>query len=329
MKLLDLEVENFLGLPDGRYAFTHPTTGAPLPLVLVGGGPSSGKTSLLEAIIALKESVGSYHVLPEPSRLLRSGKRSGQVRGRWLLSPEEMAKAGLSEPTFTAALELGGGEVRAPEPALEALFSAYTRDPAAWKAEYFPCDRRLVPRVGLAPPGEADGGRLRLTRRPDKYAGLEQVLMQLAVEDGLQAMAHVKESGILLRGDQRDSLAPYKAAVAALCPWLRLSGVEPRGGAAALWFERDNGARVELYSLSHGEQQAVLFALVHVFLGLRRALVLIDAPEAHIHPSEQSRLLHALAGLGEDHQIIAATGSSELLGSVPRHQTLLCRSKHG
>jgi ABC-type transport system involved in cytochrome c biogenesis ATPase subunit len=171
-------------------------------------------------------------------------------------------------------------------------------------------------------------GRLRLTRRPDKYAGLEHVQMHLTVEDGLQAMAQVKESGILLGGDQRDSLTPYKAAVAALCPWLRLSGVEPRNGAAAVWFERDNGARIELYSLSHGEQQAVLFALAHVFLGLRRALVLIDEPEVHIHPSEQSRFLHALAGLGEDNQIIAATGSNELLGSVPRHQTILCASKH-
>jgi hypothetical protein len=328
MKLLDLEVENFLGLPDGRYAFTHPTTGAPLPLVLIGGGPSSAKTSLLEAIIVLKESVGSYHVQPEPSRLLRSGKGSGQVRGKWLLSPEEMERAGISEPIFTATLSLGRGEARAPEPALEALFSGYSRSPAAWKAEYFPCDRRLTPRLGLAPPGDEEGGRLRLTRRPDKYAGLEHVLMHLTVEDGLQAMAQVKESGILLGGDQRDSLTPYKAAVAALCPWLRLSGVEPRNGAAAVWFERDIGARIELYSLSHGEQQAVLFALAHVFLGLRRALVLIDEPEVHIHPSEQSRFLHALAGLGEDNQIIAATGSNELLGSVPRHQTILCASKH-
>lgn len=167
------------------------------------------------------------------------------------------------------------------------------------------------------------GGRLRLTRRPDKYAGLEQVLMHLAVDDGLHAAAQVKENGILLRGDERDSLAPYKAAVAALCPWLRLSGVEPRDGAAAVWFERENGARVELYSLSHGEQQAVLLALAHVLFGLRRALVLIDEPELHIHPSEQLRFLNALAGLGEDNQIIAATASKELLGSAPRHQVVV------
>ncbi|HTN86264.1 MAG TPA: AAA family ATPase [Sorangium sp.] len=297
--------------------------------MLIGGGAASGKTSLLEAIIVLKESVGSYDVLPEPARLLRSGRRSGNIRGRWLLSPEEMARAGLAEPTFTATVALDGGAVRAPEPAIEALFSGYSRDPAAWKAEYFPCDRRLEPRVGLAPPGDEDSGRLRLTRRPDKYAGLEQALARLAVEDGLQAMAQVKESGILLRGDQRDSLAPYKAAVETVCPWLRLSSVEARGGVTAVWFERDNGARVELYSLSHGEQQAILFALVHVLFGLRHALVLIDEPEAHIHPNEQIRFLNALTNLGEGNQILAATASNELLGSVPRHQTLLCRSQHG
>ncbi|HZF49532.1 MAG TPA: AAA family ATPase [Polyangiaceae bacterium] len=328
MKLLNLEVENFRGLPNGHYSFTHPATGAPLPVVLVGGGPSSGKTSLLEAIIALKESLGSYDVAPEPSRFLRSGARSGRVQGRWLLTPDEMSRAGLEQPTLTATLALGDGDSAPAEPNFEEVFSAYSRDPAAEKLEYFPCNRQLVARLGQAP--SDDGGRLRLSSRPDKYAGLEQVLIQLATEDGLGAMAQVDKDGILMRGDHRDSLAPYKAAVAALCPHIRLGGVDVRdGGAPMVWFLRDNGARVDLYSLSHNEQQAVLFAVVYKRFGLNRSILLIDEPELHIHPQEQRRFLDALAGLGGDAQIIATTSSSHLLESAPHHAVILLDARPG
>jgi hypothetical protein len=325
MHLLDLESESFLGLPDGKYSFSR-AEGVPLPLVLIGGGPSSGKTSLLEAIIALKESVGTMHVLREPSRFLRSGAKAGRLSGTWLLTAEEQARAGLDEPTYTAELSLVGGPVRAPEPALEEVFKGRSSESGVGRFEYFPCNRQLERRPGQALEALSP---LRLTRRSDKYAGIEQALLRLAVADGLAALARIESDGILLKGDQRDSLAGYRAAIAALCPRLRLTGVELADSEAFVWFERDDGATVELYGLSHGEQQGVLFALTYMVYSLRRSLVLIDEPELHIHPGARLRFLNALAGLGEGNQIIAATSASELLEGVPRHQVITLGVKPG
>lgn len=328
MKLLDLEVESFLGLPDGRYAFTHPATGQPLPLVFIGGGPASGKTSLLEAIIALKESVGSYHIPPDPARFLRSGTTTGWVRGTWQLNAQEASLAGLEQRTYPAELLLGASRSRAPAPGPEAVFKAYVRDPAVGKLEYFPCDRRLEPRLAQAPLNDRAAAELRLTRRGDKYAGFDHVFMRLAARDGLSALAQVDVDGILLKGDHHDSLLPYRAAIRSLCPTLNLSHVELREGGGMVWFERANGAMVDLYHLSHSEQQAVLFAVTHQLFGLSHSILLIDEPELHLHPSEHERLVGGLVGLGQDSQIIAATSSSGLLHSAARHQVIELGAKH-
>ena len=98
MKLLRLSLENYRGAPNGAYAFTRPESGAPLDVVYVTGAPSSGKTTFLEAIAALKESVGAYGSPPDPARLLRRGVTSGRIEGTWLLSPAEMELA----PTNTS-----------------------------------------------------------------------------------------------------------------------------------------------------------------------------------------------------------------------------------
>ena len=88
MKLSRLVLQNFRGVPDGDYAFTDQRTGAPLEAVLVTGGPASGKTSFLEAIATLKETVGGYGAPPDARKLVRHGRAAGRIEGTWILSPE-------------------------------------------------------------------------------------------------------------------------------------------------------------------------------------------------------------------------------------------------
>src|SRR4051812_7425389 len=107
MKLLRLVLDSFRGAPNGVYSFVHPSTGAPLDTVLVTGPASSGKTSLLEAIIALKESVGAWGAPPDPTRLIRRGATRGLVEGTWLLSASEVERAGARQATVITRFELG------------------------------------------------------------------------------------------------------------------------------------------------------------------------------------------------------------------------------
>lgn len=320
MKLLELTVENFLGAPDGHHVLTDATTGAPESIVLFVGDAASGKTSLLEAIIAVKESVGAYGVLPERSRWLRAGTTAGCVVARWLLSAEEMRIAKIDSPVCTTTLRLGGeGPPVEHEPGLAHLFTAYSRDPGQTKLEYFHADRQLRRGLAMPPPLLDDIAHKRLTRRDDKYVGFEQVWLRLATEDGLHAMAQAAEHGVLLRGDQRDSLLPCKAAIARMCPKLRFVGVSAVEDRVMAWFERPTGERVELYQLSHSEQQGVLFAATHHLLGLDSSILLIDEPELHVHPNEQERFFAELCRLGKATQIIAASGSAGVARAAGRH----------
>src|SRR5271170_5980115 len=104
MKLTRLVLENFRGAPSGAWSFTGPD-GAPLDTVFVTGPASSGKTAFLEAIAALKESVGAYGMPPLTRHLLRRGASAGKVEGTWRFTAEEMTRADLKESTVQSVLD--------------------------------------------------------------------------------------------------------------------------------------------------------------------------------------------------------------------------------
>jgi hypothetical protein len=312
MKLLRLSLENFRGAPNGTWSFTG-ADGAPLATVIVTGPAASGKTSFLEAIVALKESVGSYDSPPWGKRLLRRGVTKGRIEGTWLLNAAEMARADLAQSTVTTALELGHeGPVELAEPGLRALFQKYDRDPAHGKFEYFPANRGLGS-SGLTPQrGPEHEARLRLGKDSGKYGSTRRALVDLALSDGVRAVEEARARGILLRGEQRDSLAPYRKDLARLCPELRLIGVTKAGNDHDLLFERADGAELGLDDLAESERQALLFCATFRWLGLSHSVVLIDEPELHQHADAQSHFVRALGDMGVDNQLFLATGSIEL-----------------
>ncbi len=323
MKLLRLVLENFRGAPNGTHSFVHPSTSAPVDTVLITGPASSGKTSFLEAIAALKESVGAWGAPADPARLVRRGAKAGRIEGTWLLSPSEMERAGAKQEAVVTRLELGADAAR-PEPdvGLRELFTAYDHDPAHGKLEYFPSNRRLAPRAGEKPRDLAGEARLRLGSSPTKYASIKRALVDLALRDGVNTLEDAASRGLLFRSDQRDSLLPYKRALATMLPHLRLLGVEMEGDAPELRFERDDGARLGLDDLSDSEQQAVLFVATFRRIGLSHSIVLVDQPELCLHADAQLGFVRAIEGLGVNNQIFLATGSPEITRTAAAHQII-------
>lgn len=327
MKLLRLVLKNVRGVPDGDYSFVRRVSGEPLDLVLVTGPGASGKSSLLDAIAAIKESVGPYGVSVNPAKLLRSGAAEGFIQATWRLTADEMRRAQLEKAVWVTSLPLGP---RAPtpdhEPKLAALFSQCFHAPTHGKFELFPSNRQLVrggaPRGVVPPLSEKAEARYRLGRDPDKYACLKPWLIELGVADSMRAVERVAGRGVLLQRDVPDSLAPVKSAVAELVPHLRLVAVELREGRHTVLFRRASGDALELAELSDSEQQAVLFAAAFHRIALSRSIVLIDTPELFFHPEEHARVLNALQRLGEQNQIIAATASAELVGQAAPEQVI-------
>jgi hypothetical protein len=329
MKLHELVLQNVRGVPDGRYSFADARTGAPLDVALVTGGPGSGKTSLLEAIAAAKEAVGSYGAPIEPKRILRRGAVRGRVETTWVLSEAEQARTGLGAQ-HAVDWELGEEPSRAEaDPALRRLFATYSRDPAQGKVEYFPANRTLSEPEHAPLASDASEARLRLGKDPGKYGGLMQRLRALALEDAARVVDAADTRGIVLRKDVPDVLAPYREAISALLPHLRLDRVDLGPGNGAVRFLRRDRLPVELSDLSESERQGVLFALAFQGLGLSRSLVLIDEPELHVHASDRVRFLQALVSLGRDNQLVIATGSAEIAAAAAPGQIIDLSARAG
>ncbi len=325
MKILQIVCKAIRGVPDGTYAFTNPRTGAPLDVVLITGGPGAGKTGLLEAVAAAKEAIGSYGPPPYRPGLLRHGAERGHIETTWLLSDADRVRAGLEGTQHVVAWDLG----KAPSPAqadtrLRRFFATYSRDPDHGKLEYFPAGRRLLTRAQrptgtpVSPSAEA---RVRLARDPDKYGDLPGVLHDLALREAGRLTERIASRGIAVRNDQGDALAPFRTAISAMLPDLRLAEVALDAPQTVTFLRRDH-TPVELADLSDAEQQGVLFALAFKHFGLNRSIVLLDEPELHVHAAHRAHFLHALVGLGRDNQILAATGAAELLAAAAPGQVL-------
>jgi hypothetical protein len=324
MKLLKLTLENFRGAPDGAHSFAHPATGKPHDLTLITGGAASGKTSILEAIAAVKELVGGYGPPPDPARLRRSGTASGKIAATWLLTEAEAETAEVKGPAHTTEVSLADGPAPLFDPGVRSLFAAYAPEPSKGKVEFFPANRRisLLPAPPRRPASDFADARLRLSQDPGKYAGIRSVLLDLAIRDAMQAASRLATFGLVTRWEQPDAFAPIKSSLSALAPWLRLVGVRQDERSATVRFLRDNGAELELADLSEAEQQAVLFAVTFDRIGLSRSIVLIDQPELFLPPEKHAPWLQTIAGLGEGNQIIAATTSSNILEMVSAQQIL-------
>jgi hypothetical protein len=325
MKLVRISVQDVAGLPDGMYSATDRSSGRVLDVVLVTGGPASGKTALLEAIAAAAEAVRSGALGMPVARVLRRGAERARIEATWVLTADEVERGGLREAVQVTRVEIGPRGAQAQcHPGLRSVWLGAGRKPASAALEYFPDNRQL----GADGPQSAPLGspprapRPRAGREPDKYATLLGGVLEAALAGALETAAAVESRGVLLRGEAPDPLAGLKAAVAALVPRLRLLGVHGRGGAAELQFERVEGAELSLDELSAFERQGVLFGLAFVSLGLEHAVVLLDTPELHIHPSEQARWLRALGGLGGDNQLIVATSAAALLREASPSQVI-------
>jgi energy-coupling factor transporter ATP-binding protein EcfA2 len=308
MKIKRLTTNGFRGLPDRTFDFTAPRTGLPADLVLITGSSGSGKTSLLEAIIAAKEDVGSYGLQVSPASFVRTGDAAAKVQIEWALTAEERARNGAT------AADLVSESIFAPnlfssmdhEPALVGLLGEYETDPAMSKVEYFHASRR-IPRTnvpGIATIGSPEGERLvRLTRDDSKYA---------------QVIQYVAEASLGLHDvGQKSGAERLAQAFASICRSRQLAGIERAGRAIMPRFVDARGNVVGPDELSDSERQALLFAVTFLRAGVENSLVLIDTPEQHIPEAEVARFVSALTRLGVGNQIIAATGSPGACAATP------------
>ena len=88
-------------------------------------------------------------------------------------------------------------------------------------------------------------------------------------------------------------------------------------------FTNSSGDEFDINELSSGEKQLFLRTLAIKMLNPENSIILIDEPELSLHPKWQQRIVDVYTKIGKNNQIIIATHSPHILGSVKKENIML------
>ena len=95
-------------------------------------------------------------------------------------------------------------------------------------------------------------------------------------------------------------------------------------------FTNSSGDEFDINELSSGEKQLFLRTLAIKMLNPENSIILIDEPELSLHPKWQQKIVDVYKKIGKNNQIILATHSPHILGSVEKENIiLLVKNKNG
>lgn len=88
-------------------------------------------------------------------------------------------------------------------------------------------------------------------------------------------------------------------------------------------FTNSSGDEFDINGLSSGEKQLFLRTLAIKMLEPENSIILIDEPELSLHPKWQSKIIKVYERIEKNNQIIIATHSPHILGSVPKENIII------
>ena len=95
-------------------------------------------------------------------------------------------------------------------------------------------------------------------------------------------------------------------------------------------FTNSSGKKFGINELSSGEKQLFLRTLAIKMLEPENSIIMIDEPELSLHPRWQQKIIDVYKKIGKNNQIILATHSPYILGSVEKESIiLLVKNKNG
>lgn len=294
MKIQRATFIGVLGVPDLTLDLTDIATGSPHTMVVVSGPSASGKTRMIEALIAAKEGIRPYGAMAVGAPWIRTGS-AAKILVTFHLDEAEREFAGTTSASLEGEVIFYPDRVNAEaDDGLRAVLGRYAHNASHGKVDYFPAERRLPvfpPFPGLGS-GEQRVGRLAKDQR--KYGFVLPFLRSLDHDSA-----------------RRERFA---ASLAALSPTCRYVG-EPSEEAIVRCFASRGGDPKTAAQLSHGEADAVIFAATAANIGLDHSLVFIDRPD--LHAGDLEPFVEALASLGQDNQLWL-TGGPALAAAARR-----------
>ena len=103
---------------------------------------------------------------------------------------------------------------------------------------------------------------------------------------------------------------------------IKISGISKNAKSIPI-FTNSLGDKFDINELSSGEKQLFLRTLAIRMLNPENSIILIDEPELSLHPKWQQRIVDVYRKIGKNNQIIIATHSPHILGSVRKENIML------
>lgn len=294
MRIASIVTQGLERLGDRRLDFSA-TDGQPADVVVIHGARASGKTAVLEVVLAARAHgiAGSPHAPWRPR--VAPGNAAAKVEIEWALSDMELRNyPGEPRRSLEAIFDAAPNFPPDNETALCELLGD-EREPSG-RIEYFHAGRAL-PKTSSAGPR-----CVRCSTDNAKYSRLPAFLRALVVEEPAKK-------------------AQLDQALEALGVSARLVSCGSQGEPLF----SDGGRQRSLRELSSSEQALLLVVATTLEQRLADAPILLDLPELFLDASAGRQLCETLRVLAPECQLLVATGSSELaahLGRLPRAVTL-------
>ena len=103
---------------------------------------------------------------------------------------------------------------------------------------------------------------------------------------------------------------------------IKISGISKNAKSIPI-FTNSAGDKFDINELSSGEKQLFLRTLAIKMLNPENSIILIDEPELSLHPKWQQRIVDVYRKIGKNNQIIIATHSPHILGSMKKENIML------
>ena len=301
-------------------------------IVVLAGPNGTGKSSVLEAIVLLKEGLGPYHGWTLSGDLVNTGAKFAEISASFRIYPEEITY--LNEVhNITLDKDIMEGSIKVEKPnriiqttapnELVQLLRSYRRKdfPHVGIFDFYNPYRFIMKKelksiqVGeFTDPYER---RRRVSFDPsEKFAVTKDYLAQLTMGDLQKALAKIRKEGVQIGiEDVHDSLKPVKNIFDSLLTPKKFVEIDFSSSPIKFIVETPQGV-VDIDDLSSGEKE-ILFGYTELLkVYPENSIILFDEPDLHLNQEVERKIVPLLRSIGANNQYWIATHSFGIMDSV-------------
>ena len=297
MKIKNLHIKEFIGLRDISINFEK--NDEPLPLIVLAGSNGSGKTRVLESILRYFQDHLNY-------------KQNNIEVGIFYEEKEKNCISNVRDFFYR----------------LESFSYCEANDPLREKHIEIKNKLDILPKI-IYVPTEINFQKMNVasTTLVQEYKFINIVNTNL-IKDIPSYIATKMISAMLKNknekvGDvQKKVFDEINEIFENLSIDVKVEDISQDGRNITL-FTNSSGDEFDINELSSGEKQLFLRTLAIKMLNPENSIILIDEPELSLHPKWQQRIVDVYKKIGKNNQIIIATHSPHILGSVRKENIML------